>query len=216
MARILLAAMLVSRMAWGVEPPARAAGGRGPELRSRVTQALEELQRAVAGDPINGQLWWNLGIQAQIAAGGSVPEEQIAVQLLERALVISPGLLAAYENAMAIGDMHRGVRNASRARHFYAIASQKEPLSSMQYVYAGLTYELDGNFAQASKCFLLAARIQAESTRAVCSSMPDVAQFAATCWHRGSSSFRGSSSYLAYLSAALLKARQPQQVCACV
>jgi len=66
------------------EPQPRAAGGRGPELRSRVTHALDELQRALAADPLNGALWWKLGIQAQVAAGGSVTEEQAAVALLER------------------------------------------------------------------------------------------------------------------------------------
>ena len=200
--RLLVIATLFANMVLSAEPPPRAAGGRGPELRSRVTQALEELHRAVAADPANGKLWWNLGIQAQVAAGGSVPEEKAAVVLLERALLMSPHLVASYENAMAIGDMHRGVRNATRARHFYAAAVLANSLSSTPYIYAGLTYELEGNFAQAARAFLLASRVQAHHTQVVCGMMSSVARFAAACWP----SHRGSSTYLAYLTAALMKA----------
>ena len=179
------------------DPQPRAAGGRGPELRSRITHALDELQRALAADPLNGELWWKLGIQAQVAAGGSVTEEQAAVALLEKgravqedctaarspvsisdcllcsvadpsALSLSPQLTEAYDNAMAIGDMHRGVRNASRARHFYTLAAHANPLSSVQYMYAGLTFELEGNFALAARAFLLASRVQAHHTQGVC------------------------------------------------
>jgi hypothetical protein len=197
----LLFATLLSSLALAAEPPARAAGGRGPELRSRVTHALEELQRAVAADPSNGRLWWTLGIQAQVAAGGSVKEERVAVEFLERALLLSPDLAMEYDNAMAIGDMHRGVRNASRSRHFYATASQAEPLAQTQYVYAGLTYELEGNFALAAQAFMLASRVQEHHTRHACRSIADVARYAAACWpsHRG-------SAHLAYLTAALMKA----------
>ena len=165
---LLMMVTLLSNLVFSVEPPARAAGGRGPELRSRVTQGLDELNRAVEADPRNGQLWWNLGIQAQVAAGGSIVEEQAAVALLERALLLSPQLVASYEHAMAIGDMHRGVRNASRARHFYARASQTNTLSSVQYMYAGLTYELEGKFEMSAKSFVLASRVQV-SNAALCS-----------------------------------------------
>jgi hypothetical protein len=103
---------------------------------------------------------------------------------------------------MAIGDMHRGVRNASRARHFYTLAAHANPLSSVQYMYAGLTFELEGNFALAARAFLLASRVQAHHTQGVCRTMASVARFAAACWP----SPRRSSTYLAYLSAASLKA----------
>ena len=83
-ALLLVAVLAGIKCGGGAEPHARAAGGRGPELRSRVTQALDELQRAVAADPLDGAKWWKLGIQAQVAAGGSVPEEKVAVALLER------------------------------------------------------------------------------------------------------------------------------------
>ena len=102
---------------------------------------------------------------------------------------------------MAIGDMHRGVRNASRARHFYAVASTHVPALSTHYVYGGLTYELEGDFAMAARSFLLASRIQADHMQKACAQLGDVQRFAAVCWpsHRG-------SSYLSYLTAALLKA----------
>ena len=200
---ILLVTVLLASLASSAEPPSRsrAAGGRGPELRSRVTQALEELERAVAADPADGQRWWNLGIQAQVAAGGSVSEEVAAVALLERALLLAPWLGASYENAMALGDMHRGVRNASRARHFYAAAAQAAPMAPTQYVYAGLTYELEGEFASAARSFRLAGRMQALHNLPKCVQLGASARFAGACWP----SLRGAS-YLAYLSAALLKA----------
>jgi tetratricopeptide (TPR) repeat protein len=103
---------------------------------------------------------------------------------------------------MAIGDMHRGVRNASRARQFYTLAARANPLSSVQYMYAGLTYELEGNFPAAARAFLLSSRVQAHHTQAVCRTLTDVAAFAAACWP----SPRRSSTYLAYLSAASIKA----------
>jgi tetratricopeptide (TPR) repeat protein len=199
----LLAAMMLAGLASNAEPPARAAGGKGPELRSRVTRALDELQRAVAAEPAAGSRWWSLGIHAQVAAGGSVPEEQAAVALLERALELSPGLAVPYENAMAIGDMHRGVRNATRARHFYAFASDANPLAPVQYMYAGLTYELEGNFALAGRAYMLASRAQAHHMRVVCEKMADTAPFAAACWPTGKGS---STTYVAYLAAAVLKA----------
>ena len=199
----LLAAMMLAGLASNAEPPARAAGGKGPELRSRVTRALDELQRAVAAEPADGSRWWSLGIHAQVAAGGSVPEEQAAVALLERALELSPRLALPYENAMAIGDMHRGVRNATRARHFYAFASDANPLAPVQYMYAGLTYELEGNFTLAGRAYMLASRAQAHHMRAVCEKMADTAPFAAACWPTGKGS---STTYIAYLAAAVLKA----------
>ena len=206
-ARLLLAAVLAAGVVCGDEQTARAAGGRGPELRSRVTAALDELERAVAAEPANGELWWSLGVHAQVAAGGSVPEELAAVALLERALELAPGLAVPYENAMAIGDMHRGTRNATRARHFYAAASDANPLAPVQYMYAGLTYELEGNFALAGRAYVLASRVQAHHMRAVCEHMADAARFAAACWPSG----RGSStSYVAYLAAAVLKAGDPR------
>ena len=47
---ILLVTVLLASLASSAEPPSRsrAAGGRGPELRSRVTQALEKLALVLA------------------------------------------------------------------------------------------------------------------------------------------------------------------------
>ena len=82
------------------------------------------------------------------------------------------------------------------------MAAQIHPLSSVQYMYAALTYELEGNFAAAARAFLLSSRVQAHHTQAVCGTLADVAAFAAACWP----SPRRSSTYLAYLSAASIKA----------
>jgi cytochrome c-type biogenesis protein CcmH/NrfG len=91
----------------------RAAGGRGPELRSRVTQALDQIQAALQADPGNGGLWWRLGVQAQVAAGGFVEEERLAASMLERAIVLDPSLGRKYENLMTLGDMLRGSADSS-------------------------------------------------------------------------------------------------------
>jgi len=48
---------------------------------------------------------------------------------------------------------------------------------------------------------------QAHHTQGVCSKISDVARFAAACWP----SHRGSSTYLAYLTAALLKSGQAHE-----
>lgn len=106
-ATLLAALLLLDLCATGAQPR-RSAGGRGPELRSRVTQALDEIQRALAADPGNGALWWKLGLQAQVAAGGFVEEERFAVSMLEKALSLEPSLGETYANVMAIGDMLRG------------------------------------------------------------------------------------------------------------
>lgn len=60
-----------------------------------MTQALDELQSALAADPLNGGLWWKLGIQAQVAAGGSVSEEKAAVALLEKGWQVQADSMAA-------------------------------------------------------------------------------------------------------------------------
>ena len=62
------------------------------ELRSRVTQALDARELAVRQDPTNGQKWWDLGVEAQVAAGGSVQEEVGAARMLERAIMLQPRL----------------------------------------------------------------------------------------------------------------------------
>jgi hypothetical protein len=62
------------------------------ELRSRVTQALDARELAVRQDPTNGQKWWDLGVEAQVAAGGSVQEEVGAARMLERAMMLQPRL----------------------------------------------------------------------------------------------------------------------------
>ncbi len=43
----------------------RAAGGKGPELRSRVTNAISIYERMAQQDPSNGTVWWLLGVEIQ-------------------------------------------------------------------------------------------------------------------------------------------------------
>lgn len=89
----------------------RSAGGLGPELRSRVTQALDELEKAVMAQPENAQLWWQLGVHSQIAAGGVVEQERYSVAMLERAVLLDKKLLESYANViLALPSIHSALR----------------------------------------------------------------------------------------------------------
>lgn len=108
---------------------------------------------------------------------------------------------------MKVGDTLRGVRNSSRARHYYTLASTLQPTVSVPYVYAGLTLEMEGDFAGAARSYNLACRIQALGAAKVCDHMSKnngLHMFAAGC----ESSYRGSSTYLAYVASAQLRGGQ--------
>lgn len=84
---------------------------------------------------------------------------------------------------MKVGDTLRGVRNCSRARHYYTLASFIQPIVSVPYVYSGLTLESEGNFSAAARAYHLACRIQALGAANMCALLATngLDRFAAGC-----------------------------------